>query len=224
MDARNTIDRTTRGGALTFLRVARTSFQATGALAPSSRYLAARLAAPLRGGQVRHPAMVLEVGSGTGVVTREIAGLLGPADRLDAVEVNPDFVEVLAHALATDPVLARAADRIRLIPESITAVDLDRRYDVIVSCLPFTNFPPEQVRAILDRYLAALVPGGHLTYFGYLGTQAARSVFDSRTELARHRAVRAVLDEFQQRYGVGSSVVWRNLPPARVPHLQAPAR
>ncbi|MFE9117859.1 hypothetical protein [Streptomyces sp. NPDC007172] len=39
-----------------------------------------------------------------------------------------------------------AADRIRILSGSITEVPLDREYDVIVSCLSFTNSQPEQVR------------------------------------------------------------------------------
>lgn len=210
-------------GGLAFLREAVHSFRTTGAIAPSSRHLAARLAAPLRPGGVRGPTRVLEVGAGTGPVTRELAGLLGPADRLDVVEINPRFVDVLERGLRTDRVLATAADRIRIIPKSITDVDLEPRYDVIVSCLPFTNFAPRQVGAILDQYLAALVPGGTLTYFGYLGTQAARRLFDSRAEAARHREVAAVLAEYAERYGSGSSTVWANVPPARVWTLRAPA-
>jgi phospholipid N-methyltransferase len=104
---------------------------------------------------------------------------------LDVVEINPRFVDVLERGLRTDRVLAAAADRIRVIPKSITDIDLEHHYDVIVSCLPFTNFDPRQVRAILDQYLTALAPGGCLTYFRYLATHTARRLFDSRSDQAR---------------------------------------
>lgn len=206
-----------------FLREAARTFRTTGAVAPSSRHLADRLAAPMwPSSMVRRPAAVLEVGAGTGPVTRALAALTGPADRLDAVEINPRFVEILSGSLRTDPVLAPAADRIRILSGSITEMRLDRDYDVIVSCLPFTNFAPDLVRSILDRYLSVLVPGGHLTFFAYLGTHALRTAFSSRTEAARHREVGAVLDTFARQHGGRQSVVWRNLPPARVWHLRTP--
>ncbi|MDH6629093.1 phosphatidylethanolamine/phosphatidyl-N-methylethanolamine N-methyltransferase [Streptomyces sp. LBL] len=213
-----------RPGGLAFLREAARSFRTTGAVAPSSGPLAARLAAPLAMARAEFggPVSVLEVGAGTGPVTRTLAGRLGPADRLDVVEINPRFVEVLYDALHTDPALSAASDRIRIIADSITDTDLDRRYDVIVSCLPFTNFEPHTVRSILDRYLSVLEPGGHLTYFAYVGTQATRALVADRAEAARHRASSAVLDGFATRYGVGDSLVLRNLPPARVHHLRAP--
>ncbi|MFE9117855.1 class I SAM-dependent methyltransferase [Streptomyces sp. NPDC007172] len=208
-----------------FLREAARTFGTTGAVAPSSRHLADRLAAPMwPSAMVRRPAAVLEVGAGTGPVTRALAALTGPADRLDAVEINPRFVRVLRDALRTDPVMAAAADRIRILSGSITELRLDREYDVIVSCLPFTNFQPEQVRLILDRYLSVLVPGGHLTFFAYLGTHVVRTTFSSRAEAARHREVTAVINEFARRHGGRQSVVWRNLPPARVWHLRIPER
>ncbi|MBO0656096.1 methyltransferase domain-containing protein [Streptomyces triculaminicus] len=206
-----------------FLREAARTFRTTGAVAPSSRRLAERLAAPLAAtGGPRRPLAVLEAGAGTGPVTRVLAGAVGPADRLDVVEINPRFVEILHGALRTDPALSAAADRIRIIPESITEMRVDHGYDVIVSCLPFTNFEPEQVRTILDRYLSVLVPGGHLTFFAYLGTHATRSLVGGRGEAARHREVTDLLEDFTRRHAGRASVVWRNLPPARVWHLRVP--
>ncbi|GAA0379449.1 methyltransferase domain-containing protein [Streptomyces blastmyceticus] len=210
-----------------FLREASRTMRTTGAIAPSSSRLGAGLAAPLPASGTRGPVRVLEVGAGTGTVTRVLAGRLGPGDRLEAVEVNPRFVRLLLAALRSDPVMAAASERIRIVPQSITELPLaEHGYDMIVSCLPFTNFEPDLVRSLLERYLTALVPGGHLTYFGYLGTQATRTLVSSRAETARHRAVAAVLAEFSARYGSGGGhrVVWRNLPPARVHHLRSPER
>ncbi|MFB6439877.1 class I SAM-dependent methyltransferase [Streptomyces sp. NPDC056411] len=214
-------------GATAFLREAARSLHTTGAVAPSGALLARRLAAPLPAPGGRGPLRVLEVGAGTGTVTRALAERIGPGDRLDTVEMNPRFVRLLTEALRTDPALAAASERIRIVPESICRTPLpEETYDVIVSCLPFMNFAPDTVRSLLERYLAALVPGGHLTFFGYLGTLSLRSLFVRRTEAARHRAVADVLAEYCARFGGGGggSVVWRNLPPARVLHLRAPLR
>jgi phospholipid N-methyltransferase len=213
-----------RAGRLAFLREAARTFRTTGAVAPSSGPLAARLAAPLAlaRAELGGPVSVLEVGAGTGPVTRTLASRLGPADRLDVVEINPRFVDILHDALRTDPALSAASDRIRIIADSITEAGLDRRYDVIVSCLPFANFASYEVRSILDRYFSVLEPGGHLTYFAYLGTRATRALVSDRAEAARHREAAAVLADFTARYGVDDGLVLRNLPPARVRHLRAP--
>jgi phosphatidylethanolamine/phosphatidyl-N-methylethanolamine N-methyltransferase len=200
---------------LSFAREAVRTLRATGAIAPSSQRLASRLAESV---SAEGPATVLEVGAGTGAVTRALAARLGPADRLDAVEVNPRFAEALTAALAADPALADVADRVRVIARSITAMPLDRRYDLIVSGLPFMNFAPAEVRGILDRYLEAVVPGGQLLIYGYVGTQTARKVLGRGSD----GAVSSLLADFEDRYGYDRAVVWRNLPPARIRYLRAP--
>ncbi|WP_243788706.1 class I SAM-dependent methyltransferase [Saccharopolyspora gloriosae] len=212
----------TAPGRFEFSREAFRSFRTTGAFAPSSRYLAAKLAAPLSRPERRNPVRVLEVGAGTGVVTRELADRLGPSDRLDVVEVNPHFVRTLDSALHNEFALSAVADRIRLHERSILDVALEHQYDVVVSGLPFTNFDPGQVRAMLQRHVDLLVPGGDLTFFGYLGTQGARSLLSRRDEARRHRAAVAVEREFVERYGRDRATVWLNLPPAHVWHLRAP--
>src|SRR6185312_11129733 len=68
-----------------FFRECRRHFHTTGAILPSSRFLARALVRPMRG--PRPPWRILEVGPGTGSVTREIARRMLPGDRLDAVEI-----------------------------------------------------------------------------------------------------------------------------------------
>ncbi|EHR63636.1 phospholipid N-methyltransferase [Saccharomonospora cyanea NA-134] len=222
MEATHT-ESATLAGRLAFLREATRTFRTTGAIAPSSAGLAARLAERLAGERHRshRPLSVLEVGAGTGSVTRTLAGLLGPQDRLDVVELNPRFVDLLDRALVTDPALCAASGDIRIVPGSITRLELGRRYDVIVSCLPFANFEPGEVQEIMDRYLSLLVPGGHLSYFRYLGTRVLRTLLPGRAEIVRHRSVTALLTGIESRYGTGGGVVWGNLPPARVVHLRS---
>ncbi|MET9293674.1 translation initiation factor IF-2 [Streptomyces sp. NPDC003077] len=104
----------------------------------------------------------------------------------------------------------------------VERLDTDRRYDVIVSGLPFTNFTPEQVELIMERYLELLRPGGTLTYFAYLGTSRARRLLASRSEVARHLAVERLLARYQCRHATGHRTIWGNVPPARVWQLRAP--
>ena len=92
-----------------FLRQLREEFEATGAVAPSSRFLARAIAKPFE--QREGPARVLEVGPGTGAVTRRIVQLLKADDRLDLVELNGKFVEILERKFRDDPLFQAAADR-----------------------------------------------------------------------------------------------------------------
>lgn len=206
---------------LEFLAEARRDPRATGAFAPSGRRLAAALAEPLRerAGLHGRPLRVLEVGAGTGSVTRALLPLLGPGDRLDVVEANPRFAAGLSRALREGAAERRAA--VQVYAARVERVPLPDRYDVVVSGLPFTNFAPADVDAIMARYLRLLRPGGSLTYFAYLATAPARALVASAGEAARHRAVERVLAGYRGRLPSACRTVWGNPPPARVWRLWA---
>lgn len=204
-----------------FLAETLRTFRTTGAVTPSGRHLAAALAAPLVR-RTEQPRAVLEVGAGTGAVSRVLADLLGPKDSLDLVEANPRFARLLAADLRADPRLAAHGERISLIARPVAEIDPQARYDVIVSGLPFANFHAGEVSGLLAHYLAVLKPGGHLTYFGYRGTARLRALLGTSQSLARHSGVTHVLDTFQQTHAADCRTVWSNLPPARVWHLRAP--
>ncbi|MFC4032299.1 class I SAM-dependent methyltransferase [Streptomyces polygonati] len=195
------------------------AFHATGAVAPSSRRLARALARPLAHRSGDRPLAVLEVGAGTGAVSRVLAELLGPDDSLDLVELNPRF----AARLRGDRRLT-GHDRIRVINAPVTELGRDRRYDVIVSTLPFANFDPPELTAVLDFYRDALAPGGQLAYIAYRAAARARIALGASPGVVRQHRVQAALDEWRRDHAVATSLtVWANLPPARVWHLQAPA-
>lgn len=205
--------------AWTFVREAARDIRAVGALAPSSRALAHALTEPVRASGGR-PLTVLEAGAGTGAVTRVLVAALASGSHLDVVEANPRFAAGLRRLAATDPHLAgRVSVHAGRVEELATA----RRYDVIVSGLPFANFDPGQVDETMSRYLQMLHSGGTLTYFAYRGTRRCRTLLASRAETRRHRAVEAVLAGYQRRTGATSRTVWANFPPARVWRLTRPA-
>lgn len=159
---------------------------------------------------------VLEVGAGTGVVTRALLPLIGRGSRLDVVESNPHFAAGLRELLDHHAHLSTVGGQAELRRTRIESLHTDRRYDLIVSALPLTNFAPAQVGAIMDRYFRLLRPGGTLTYFTYRGSGIARAMTSSPREAARHRAVESLLSSYHARSLVRSSTVWANLPPAKV--------
>lgn len=162
----------------------------------------------------------MEVGGGTGSVTAALIPLLTTHCHLDVVEPNPRFAEGL-RLLARDH--TAQADRVLVHNTAVEQVATGRRYDVITSGLPFTNFEPEHVDAIMSRYLELLRPGGTLTYFAYRGTTTARSLLSGRTEARRHRKVNEIIADHRRRYEVSSTTTWANLPAAEVFRLQRPA-
>jgi phosphatidylethanolamine/phosphatidyl-N-methylethanolamine N-methyltransferase len=208
------------GEAGLFFREFRRNFQTTGSIAPSSRWLARALASQVASPQ--GPRRVLEVGPGTGAVTRHIARRLGPHDRLDLVELNESFVAHLQHALESDPVLRPVAARTRVIHASLQEVVANEGYDCIVSGLPFNNFPSDLVREILARLERLARPGGTISFFEYVGVRPLRSLVCGASERTRLRGISTAIGDVLGRLGHRRQIVVPNVPPAWVHHLRTP--
>ncbi|TDT40765.1 phospholipid N-methyltransferase [Streptomyces sp. BK208] len=187
--------------------------RATGAVAPSSP----RLARALTRYVIPSPGTaraVLEVGPGTGAVTRHVMESLGPMDTLDLVEANPRFAALLAQTYAGDR-------RVRVLTGLVQDADLGS-YDTIVCGLPFANFDAATVGDILGRLVGALRPGGTMSYFAYAGMPPLRRALATGRARARVLALQSVIGRVLARHRFRTETVLGNLPPARVHHL-APA-
>ncbi|MEV7341820.1 methyltransferase [Streptomyces sp. NPDC093544] len=202
--------------ALAFLRQFTRTATMTGSIAPSGAALCRALTRHIQPGSPHRPRAVLEVGPGTGAVTRHLAPRLGPHDTLELVEANGPFVDHLTAALKHDTRLAAIAHRTRLHHGLIQDQQLGH-YDNIVCGLPFANFPPTQIEAVVRQLLTSLRPGGRLSFFSYIGGRAIGQL-NPRRALSRH-ALREVIAP----HVVGSEIVISNLPPAYVHHLLVPA-
>jgi phospholipid N-methyltransferase len=82
-----------------FAMEALADFHTIGAVAPSSRYLAQAMLQPLPLGKTK---VVVELGSGTGVMTQALLNLIPRDATLFAFEINPRFFEYLK-ATVSDP-------------------------------------------------------------------------------------------------------------------------
>ncbi|WP_171163383.1 class I SAM-dependent methyltransferase [Streptomyces sp. I05A-00742] len=204
-----------------FLIEAARDLRTTGAIAPSGRALCRARTDPLRNVAGR-PLTVLEVGSGTGAVTRALIPQLSRGSRLDAVEANPRFVARLRDLVSSHPHVPGTPRHVEVHQTYVERLDTDQRYDVIISGTPLTNFTPVQVDRIMARYMELLHPGGTLTYFAYLGTRAIRTLTASRAEARRHTAVEVVMSTYRRAYGTGRWTVWANVPPAHVRYPRRP--
>src|SRR5271166_1810158 len=84
-----------------FYQQFRRQYRNTGSILPSSRGLARALVSQVR--RRCGPARILEVGPGTGAVTDEILRALRPGDHFEIVEINADFVALLARRFEEEP-------------------------------------------------------------------------------------------------------------------------
>ena len=197
-------------------------FHTTGSIVPSSRYLSRSLAKFVINRVEDRPLRILEVGPGTGPVTRQIAQAMQPQDRLDLVEINPEFVRVLNEQIQNEPVLQAVADRIRVLNQPIEDVEDSDPYDVIISGLPFNNFDGNLVASILQRLEQLACPAGRLSFFEYVGIRKLKStVSPGRKTRERMRSVTASLNQYLAAE-TSRDTILRNVPPAWVHHVQFP--
>ncbi|MGL4967424.1 MAG: class I SAM-dependent methyltransferase [Inquilinus sp.] len=169
----------------------------TGAQLPSSRHLARAMATAV------DPAMagkIIELGPGTGAVTRALIERGVDPARLVLVEANPEFCDLLR---------ARYPDAQVLSHDAYAAPRLLRRMDIgpvaaVVSGLPLLTQVPARRQRLLLECLQLGAPGAPFVQFTY----AYRSPIPLRAG--------AVATDV-------SPVIWRNLWPARVWSYRLPA-
>src|SRR5260370_7262488 len=197
-----------------FFRAFRRNFHTTGAILPSSRLLARAMASDLKGR--RSPARILEVGPGTGAVTREIVRLLQDGDRFDAVEINASFVAHLRKRFHQEPLFRKRLDQIELIEGPVEELIGTGVYDFIISGLPLNNFAVSQVRTIFRTFNRLLKPGGTLSYYEYAFVRQLKTPFVGREERRRLLKAGRASNHSIPTYQIGHNRIPINAPPAPV--------
>ena len=201
-----------------FLRQYREQFETTGAVAPSSRFLAKAMTIPMA--QRDDVIRVLEVGPGTGAVTKRVVQLLKPNDVFDLVELNETFAEMLRQRFDKDAKYRAVAERSTVHVCPIQEFKADQPYGIIISGLPLNNFPSELVRQIFQRFFELLAPGGTLSYFEYMYIRPLRKLVSAAPEKKRLTELDNIANEYLDKYRIDQSWVFVNVPPAWVQHLR----
>ena len=137
---------------LLFLRAFGTHPRRVGAVLPTSRRAVRDM---LDMADLSSAGLVVELGAGTGVYTREILDRVAPDARVVAFERDPRLAQLLTERWH-DPRLQVRCDS----AENLLDYLKDDRADVIVSGLPFTSLESEVRRRILDQLVQALRPEG----------------------------------------------------------------
>jgi phosphatidylethanolamine/phosphatidyl-N-methylethanolamine N-methyltransferase len=171
---------------------------ATGAIAPSSPFLARAMVTGLA---VRPDQTIVEFGPGTGPFTAAIRRILPSADCYLGIEREPRFVAILRRRY---PELCfvhgSAEDAPRYLAEA------GRRQVRAVLCgLPFASLPPRVQDRTVEALDALVLAGAEFRTFQYVHAYALPTAIRFRRRMARvfgpHRR---------------EAVVFRNLPPAFV--------
>ncbi len=134
-----------------------------GSLIPSSRFLVRKV---LRVGEVDRANVVVELGAGTGVITRQILARIPLHSKLIAIEINPDFARTLERTHGRDSrfnLYLGSAERL----DDALAKFGEREADLVVSGIPFSTLDRGVGRRVLEAARLALAPGGRLVAYQF---------------------------------------------------------
>lgn len=171
-----------------------------GAIAPASRALAQAILNEVLRNDSR---VLIEVGAGTGAITRALAPALGQLDRFVVIERDAGFARLLSSSFPGLEVLNRCASSVDQLPlEPLAPV-------TVVSSLPLLSMPRAEVQRCMSAILALMAqrPGSRLIQYTYAAPHLRP--FASIPPGWRWRRVESI---------------WANLPPATVWSLEQTPR
>ncbi|KAF0100215.1 MAG: type 12 methyltransferase [Rhodospirillaceae bacterium] len=183
------------GTALFLKRWLRRPF-AVGAVVPSGRLLAEAMARTTFAEMKGREGHVIELGAGTGEVTKALLAAGIPPERLALVERDPELASFLRRHFAGPRIVEGDAARLSkiLAEQGIGSVS------AVVSSLPLLSLPADVVRGIVEGVFDALPRGGALVQFTYGPAQPVPRSLSQALRLVGTRGPR----------------IWRNIPPAVV--------
>lgn len=176
-----------------FIRMWSRSPRKTGALVPSSPVLARAIAKEIN---PNAPGWVIEIGAGTGAMTRALLGAGVDPKRLLIIERNSKLCDVLRTRFPELTILHADAQRLN---ELLAAHGVEEVH-AIVSSLPLLSLPDEVCRKIIAEMAGVMRRGAFLIQFTY------RFGSPIPEEDLSDNALKAERIE----------TIWRNLPPASV--------
>jgi phosphatidylethanolamine/phosphatidyl-N-methylethanolamine N-methyltransferase len=145
---------------LRFLKTLIGSPKLTGAVSPSGRFLAramAKAVGPVGDG------LVVELGPGTGPVTRALIAQGVDQEQLVLVEFETEFCRLLRQRFPGARVVQGDAFALRRTLAELA----DRPIRAVVSSLPLLNQPSARRAALVEDAFALMAPGGVFVQFSY---------------------------------------------------------
>lgn len=130
-----------------------------GSVAPSSRFLVAKMLAPVPWHRCR---TVVELGPGTGAVTEGIVSRLPASAHLLLFERDPVFRQALVERFPQAELFPEASALSRVVQEQGVGP-----VHAVLSGLPFALFSAERKESILTQVHASLADGGLFIAFQY---------------------------------------------------------
>ncbi len=143
-----------------FLRALMANPRGVGAVAPSGSALARAVAAQIDPAQ---PGLILELGPGTGALTRGVLARGIAPERLILIEYDSELARLLAEQFARVQIINGDAFDL----EKTLGKRFPEPFIATVSGIPLLNYPSAKRRALLDAAFARMRPGAPVIQFTY---------------------------------------------------------
>lgn len=138
-----------------------------GSIIPSSRFMERRVVGLA---DIASARTIVELGTGTGGITRAMLRAMAPDAKLVGIEINPRFQQLLARV--QDPRLIAHFGSAEQLAEILDQHQLPAP-DAVVSGIPFSTMDPELGSRILAAIADALAPAGRFVAY-QVSSQVAR--------------------------------------------------
>ena len=206
----------------TFLKGIAKNTSTVGALTPCSRFVAQECVNDLSVHEGEK--IILEVGAGSGAVTREIVKHINKDDKLDLVEISEEYARSLQRQFGD-------RENVSIHCCDVLTLDAEKKYDYIISTLPFTSLPVEFVKEVLEKYSKMIKPSGSIVYVECHGGAYWRkkilklkcSLSDSYKRsgaLKEFNEKREIIKEFRKKHATKKTKEYRNIPPITIYHMK----
>lgn len=168
-------------------------------------------------GEEKAPARnYLEVGAGTGAMTRYFVRKLRPEDHLHLVEINEALCNVLRKNFGHLPNVSIHNQAI----QDWTPPD-NMKFDAIVTTIPFNSLPSADVlKTIFKSSVDLIKPNGVISSVEYVGTSTLSKTFKCGDAKKKFNEIFAVKNDFFKKHSFDRRIVCANFPPARVTHCR----
>jgi len=170
----------------------------TGAVLPSSGKLSAVITSEIG---IKTARRVVELGPGTGAITRHILRQISPEAKFIAVELNEQICTEFNKRFSGVKIVNDNAANLRTILKNEGLFEAD----IIISGLPWASFGAELQNQLLAEIVPSLAPRGIFTTFAYLQGLALPTAQAFRRNLENR------FSEVNR-----TPIIWRNIPPAVV--------
>ena len=195
------------------------TFHSTGSLCPTTRWAAKAMVEPLAEKPQGSQSKILELGPGTGSVTRYILRQMGFGDSLATCEINERFMDALKDNLEEDPYFDTHRSRVSFHCCPMQQLPETHKYDLIVCAIPFLNFNLPLVKELFAKIAALSHENTVMTYYEYIGLRTIGKQFSLDQRRRRMRELDEFIKKVQDTHLQSKSKVMLNVLPITVYRL-----